>query len=108
MFLAYDWPGNVRELQNVVERAVILCEGETLSVDAAWLKRETAGRTGGNGAFASSLLDHEREMIERALAESRGRIAGPNGAAIKLGIPRQTLDSKIRSLRIDKHRFQAA
>jgi PAS domain S-box-containing protein len=108
MFQAYDWPGNVRELQNVLERAVILCEGDTLSVDGTWLKRETLGPASGDTAFASSLLDHEREMIEAALAQSRGIVAGPKGAAIKLGIPRQTLDSKIRSLRIDKRRFRAA
>jgi len=109
MFQTYDWPGNIRELQNVVERAVILCEGDTLSVDATWLKPEMVGREGGAAtAPASSVNDREREMIEAALAESRGKIAGPNGAAIKLGIPRQTLDSRIRSLRIDKRRFQAA
>jgi len=108
MFQTYDWPGNIRELQNVVERAVILCEGDTLSVDGTWLKPETPGRAGGDGAFASSVIDRERQMIEAALAESRGKVAGPNGAAIKLGIPRQTLDSKISSLRIDKRRFQVA
>ena len=107
MFQTYDWPGNIRELQNVVERAVILCEGDTLSVDGTWLKPEMAGRAGGDAAFASSVIDREREMIEAALEESRGKVAGSNGAAIKLGIPRQTLDSKIRSLRIDKRRFRA-
>ena len=107
MFQTYDWPGNVRELQNVVERAVILCEGDTLSVDATWLKLEAPRQARGDAAFASSLIDREKEMIEAALAESRGIVAGPKGAAIKLGVPRQTLDSKIRSLRIDKHRFQA-
>jgi len=107
MFQTYDWPGNIRELQNVVERAVILCEGDTLSVDGTWLKPEMAGRAGGDAAFASSVIDREREIIEAALEESRGKVAGSNGAAIKLGIPRQTLDSKIRSLRIDKRRFRA-
>jgi len=107
MFQTYDWPGNIRELQNVVERAVILCEGDTLSVDGTWLKPEMAGRAGGDAAFASSVIDREREMIEAALEESRGKVAGSNGAAIKLAIPRQTLDSKIRSLRIDKRRFRA-
>ena len=107
MFQTYDWPGNIRELQNVVERAVILCEGDTLSVDGTWLKPEIAGRAGGDAAFASSVIDREREMIEAALEESRGKVAGSNGAAIKLAIPRQTLDSKIRSLRIDKRRFRA-
>src|SRR6266481_7462814 len=107
IFQTYDWPGNIRELQNVVERAVILCDGDTLSVDGTWLKPEKLGRAGGDGSFGSRVIDREREMIEAALAESRGIVAGANGAAIKLGIPRQTLDSKIRSLRIDKHRFQA-
>ena len=107
MFQTYDWPGNVRELQNVVERAVILCEGDTLSVDATWLESEAPRQARGDAAFASSLIDREKEMIEAALAESRGIVAGPKGAAIKLGVPRQTLDSKIRSLRIDKRRFQA-
>ena len=107
IFQTYDWPGNIRELQNVVERAVILCDGDTLSVDGTWLKPEKLGRAGGDGSFGSRVIDREREIMEAALAESRGIVAGANGAAIKLGIPRQTLDSKIRSLRIDKRRFQA-
>ena len=107
MFQNYDWPGNVRELQNVVEQAVILCAGDTLSVDGTWLKPEAPERAAERTAFVSSVLDREREMIEAALAESRGTVAGPKGAAVRLGIPRQTLDSKIRSLRIDKRRFQA-
>ena len=102
---AYDWPGNIRELQNVIERAVILCEGEAFSVDETWLKRESSGGPGLAVPFASALADREREIIEAALAESRGRIAGPSGAAAKLGIPRQTLDSKIANLQISKKRF---
>jgi formate hydrogenlyase transcriptional activator len=104
---AYDWPGNIRELQNVIERAVILCEGETFSVDDAWLKRESSRQSGPATPLAATLADREREMIEAALAESRGRIAGPSGAAAKLGIPRQTLDSKIANLQISKDRFKA-
>jgi formate hydrogenlyase transcriptional activator len=84
---AYDWPGNIRELQNVIERAVILCEGEAFSVDETWLKRESSGGPGLAVPFAAALADREREIIEAALAESRGRIAGPSGAAAKLGIP---------------------
>src|SRR6202034_3991490 len=103
---AYDWPGNIRELQNVIERAVILCEGDTFSVDEAWLGRESSRRAGPGVALMATLADREREMIEAALAETRGRIAGPSGAAAKLGIPRQTLDSKITNLQISKDRFK--
>jgi formate hydrogenlyase transcriptional activator len=98
----YSWPGNIRELQNVVERAVILCETDTFVVDESWLKREP-GKFPGAHQGLSALADREVEMIEAALAESHGRISGPSGAAAKLGIPRQTLESKIRRLRIDKY-----
>jgi len=107
LFKAYSWPGNIRELQNVVERAVILCEGETLSVDESWFKYDPPRPGGAPDTFTESLTDREREMIEAALRESRGRISGPYGAATKLGIPRQTLDSKIAALGIDKSRFKA-
>jgi len=103
---AYTWPGNIRELQNVVERAVILCEGDTLSVDESWFKHDPPRSPGTTQSLPPSPLDQEREMIEAALTESRGRIAGPFGAATKLGIPRQTLDSKIAALGIDKYRFK--
>src|SRR2546427_7633991 len=93
---AYAWPGNVRELQNVIERAVVLCEGETFSIDDSWLKAKGPPAGG----------EQERATIEAALAASQGRVAGPTGAAAKLGIPRQTLDSKIRALRIDKLKFR--
>jgi formate hydrogenlyase transcriptional activator len=93
---AYDWPGNVRELQNVIERGVVLCEGETFSIDDSWLKVKGAPAGG----------EQERATIEAALAGTKGRVAGPTGAAAKLGMPRQTLDSKIRALRIDKLRFR--
>jgi formate hydrogenlyase transcriptional activator len=114
LFTAYDWPGNVRELQNVIERAVILSDGGTFSVDEAWLVPErrssaaAAGLAGARPRRERGLELHEREAIEAALASSGGRIAGPSGAAAKLGIPRQTLDSKIRALRINKHRFKTA
>ena len=105
LLTSYDWPGNVRELQNVIQRAVILCEG-TLSVDETWFEKRSTGR-GADATSLGRLKGHEeKELIERALAGSRGRVAGPDGAAAKLGIPRSTLESKIRSLRIDKHRFQ--
>jgi formate hydrogenlyase transcriptional activator len=107
LFRGYDWPGNVRELQNVVERAVILCDGDTLAVDESWLTREVDGPPGTHSSLARALADREREMIETALTASRGRISGPTGAAARLGMPRQTLDSKIRALHIDAYRFKS-
>ena len=108
LFQRYDWPGNIRELQNVIERAVILCDGDRFAVDEAWLQR-VAHPVSDSAAvpLVSTLVDHEREMIETALAQSLGRVSGPSGAAAKLGIPRQTLDARIQSLGIDKHRFKA-
>ena len=97
----YRWPGNIRELQNVVERAVILSETDTFVVDDSWLTAEPADSSPREGL--SALGDREVEMIETALADSHGRISGPSGAAAKLGIPRQTLESKIRRLGIDKY-----
>jgi formate hydrogenlyase transcriptional activator len=97
-------------LQNVVERAVILCEGDTLCVDESRFKYDPSRLTRPASApetFAGSPADGEREMIEAALGESRGRVSGPFGAAKKLGMPRQTLDSKIAALGIDKPRFKA-
>ena len=111
LFQAYDWPGNIRELQNVVERAVVLCDGEMFSVDETWLKRKLPRESPlSMPASALGRLDAEQEkrIIESALAETGGRIAGPSGAAAKLGIPRQTLDSKIRTLGINKNRFKSA
>jgi len=94
-------------LQNVVERAVILSEGDTFVVDESWLKREPTDSPRPHEALPG-LADREMEMIEAALAESRGRIGGPSGAAAKLGIPRQTLESKIQRLGIDKYRHKRA
>jgi formate hydrogenlyase transcriptional activator len=114
LFQAYDWPGNIRELQNVIERAVILCEGETFSVDETWLQPKSSQpsglvipRAGMLAKDKKEFADRERKVIEAALAECRGRVSGPDGAAAKLGIPPQTLDSKIASLGIDKRRFKA-
>jgi len=111
LFQAYDWPGNIRELQNVVERAVILSDGETFSVDEKWLKHESSQESR-RGSIPDGALSRdrkrERAFIEAALADSEGRVSGPSGAATRLGIPRQTLESKIRSLGIDKHRFRHA
>jgi formate hydrogenlyase transcriptional activator len=105
LFQAYDWPGNVRELQNVIERAVILSDGDVFSVDETWLKRSRIASTP-TTALQGALLRQEKEMIEAALAESRGRISGRAGAAARLGLPARTLDSKIKRLGINKHRFK--
>jgi formate hydrogenlyase transcriptional activator len=88
-----------------VERAVILGTGETFSIDRSWLQPE-ARKTSNPPALSVALGNQEKAMIESALAECSGRIAGSSGAAGKLGIPRSTLESKIKRLRIDKHRFK--
>jgi PAS domain S-box-containing protein len=106
LFQAYGWPGNVRELQNVIERAVILSDGDTFSVDETWLTREPPQVASPTVALNGALLGQEKEMIEAALAESHGRISGPIGAAAKLGLPTRTLDSKIKRLGINKFRFK--
>ena len=108
LFHAYDWPGNIRELQNVVERAVILCEGETFFVDETWLTRVTPKLAATSVPLVADLVEHEKEMLEAALRQSEGVVGGPTGAAVKLGIPRQTLESKIRKLGINRHRFKAS
>jgi PAS domain S-box-containing protein len=105
----YPWPGNIRELQNVVERSVILCETEIFSIDESWLpKQPSLTELKNQMELPRTLLAQEKEMIEAALKESRGRIFGPTGAAAKLGIPRSTLESKIRSLKINKNRFKTS
>jgi formate hydrogenlyase transcriptional activator len=106
LFESYQWPGNVRELQNVIERAVILSEDDTFSVDEAWLKQNTLQFSDSPTALNRVLLRQEKEMIESALAESGGRVSGPGGAAAKLRIPTRTLDSKITRLGINKFRFK--
>src|SRR5271154_5005426 len=105
LFQSYDWPGNVRELQNVIERAVILCDSETFHVDPSWLK-PTALIAKASVAFAADVVEREKAMIEQALRDSKGLISGPGGAAVKLGLPRQTLESKIRKLRINRYRYK--
>ncbi len=105
-FQAYAWPGNVRELQNVIERAVILSEDDTLAVDQTWLKWEPAQNPVRPRTLDGALVRQEKEMIEAALAESQGRISGPAGAAAKLGLPARTLDSKIKRLTINKYRYK--
>ena len=108
LFHAYEWPGNIRELQNVVERAVILSEGENFFVDEAWLAPVTPKLVATTAPLVANLAEHEREMLEAALRECKGVVGGPTGAAAMLGIPRQTLESKIRKLGINRHRFKAA
>ena len=106
LFERYDWPGNIRELQNVIERAVILADGDCFSVDPKWLPlngRRAASRM----QLRSDLASHERSMIEDVLRATGGTIAGPRGAASRLGIPRQTLESRLRKLGINPHRFKA-
>jgi formate hydrogenlyase transcriptional activator len=105
---SYPWPGNIRELQNVIERSIILCETETILVDESWLVRESLQTQPASRPLSDKLVTHEKEMIEAALTESRGRVSGPKGAAAKLGIPPSTLESKIRSLKISKQRFKPA
>jgi formate hydrogenlyase transcriptional activator len=99
---AYPWPGNIRELQNIIERSVIVCDTEDFFVDESWLSNErTASRP-----LADELVTQEKEIIEAALAQTGGRVSGPTGAAVRLGMPASTLDSKIKSLRINKRQFQ--
>ena len=103
----YHWPGNIRELQNVIERSVILCETEIFSIDETWLPQQqflTEPRS--EIELSRRLQAEEMDMIEGALKESGGRVFGPTGAAAKLGIARSTLESKIRSLKIDKNHFK--
>jgi transcriptional regulator with GAF, ATPase, and Fis domain len=103
---SYAWPGNIRELQNVIERSVIICDSENLSVDETWLGRRALSADSTARPLAEKLAAQEKEMIEAALAESKGRVSGPSGAAARLGIPQSTLDSKIKSLKINKQRFR--
>jgi transcriptional regulator with GAF, ATPase, and Fis domain len=104
---AYDWPGNIRELQNVIERSVILCDRETLSIDESCMHHETLETLQRSTPLSEALTNREKEMIEAALEETGGRVFGPSGAAVKLGIPRSTLESRIRSLQINKHLFRS-
>jgi formate hydrogenlyase transcriptional activator len=107
LFQTYDWPGNIRELQNVIERAVILCESDTFAVEERWLQRESSPPSRPTMPLVAARAEHERALIEAALAACRGRVSGPAGAAAKLGLPRQTLESKIKALGIDTQRFKS-
>ena len=100
---SYPWPGNIRELQNVIERSVIVCDTEDFSVDESWLSHERMA----SRPLSVELVTQEKEIIEAALAQTGGRVSGPAGAAARLRMPASTLDSKIKSLKINKRRFNA-
>ena len=105
---SYAWPGNIRELQNVIERSIIVCETENFSVDESWLSREPEQENQAIRPLSRMSASEEKKMIEAALADAEGRVSGPSGAAAKLGLPPSTLDSKIRTLKINKYRFKTA
>jgi transcriptional regulator with PAS, ATPase and Fis domain len=100
---SYPWPGNIRELQNIVERSVILCTGDTFWIDEAWLSSQDAPRLESSGPLIQTVQNYEKQLIEAALAGSNGKVAGPNGAAAKLGMPRSSLELKIKQLNIKKY-----
>src|SRR5216683_1585806 len=108
LFKRYRWPGNVRELQNVIERAVILCDGETFSVDPSWFAAERSKSPVRALRLASDLAAHEKTMIEHALRQASGRVSGADGAAAILGMPRQTLESKLKKLGIKPYHFRTS
>jgi formate hydrogenlyase transcriptional activator len=108
LFKRYSWPGNVRELQNVIERAVILCDGETFSVDPSWFAAERSKSPVRAMRLASDLAAREKTMIENALRQASGRVSGADGAAAILGMPRQTLESKLRRLGIKPYHFRTS
>ena len=103
---SYPWPGNIRELQNVIERSIILCETEIFSIDESWLSGQPPATDQKPLDFSEKLAAQEKEMIEAALRETRGQVFGSSGAAARLGMPRSTLESKIRTLKISKNRFK--
>ena len=103
---SYSWPGNIRELQNVIERSVVVCDSETLTVDRSWLSLGKSPQGFPAGSMASKIQGQEREFIEKALAETEGKVSGPLGAAAKLGISPSALEYKIRLLKINKHQFK--
>ena len=106
IFESYAWPGNVRELQNVVERSLILCDSETFSVDESWVATEFFDRRNSIEPLSEMLATDEKSLIEAALADAGGKVAGSFGAAVSLGLAASTLESKIRAWRINKHKFK--
>jgi formate hydrogenlyase transcriptional activator len=103
---SYSWPGNIRELQNVIERSIIVCDTEIFSVDENWFVRDSSQIQPVGQTLSDKLVSQTKEMIEAALAESGGRVSGPSGAAARLGMPASTLESKIKSLQINKYLFK--
>jgi len=97
----WDWPGNIRELENFIERSVILTQGSVLAAPISELavlpRRDGAGE---------SLKAKEREHILRALQQTRGQLSGPRGAATRLGLPRSTLQWKLKQLGIDPGQYR--
>jgi PAS domain S-box-containing protein len=109
LFRSYPWPGNIRELQNVVERSIIVSSDDEFCVDAAWLFRDSRRVSLARQpepADADEDASRERQIIEDALAGSRGRVSGPNGAAARLRVPPSTLEQRIKKLRIRKSHFK--
>ena len=103
---SYSWPGNIRELQNVIERSLIVCETDEFTIDQSWLSGGPMPTRSADQASIETSAPSERELIEAALAQTKGKVSGLSGAAAKLGIPASTLESKIRSLKINKYRFK--
>ncbi len=102
--LNWHWPGNVRELENFIERSVILTEeGTVLHSPLAELKPETTRLA----AVDITLEAAEREHIIRTLRQCGGLVSGTRGAALKLGLKRTTLQSKMRKLRISRKDYAA-
>ena len=104
---SYAWPGNIRELQNVVERSIIVCDTESFTVDESWLSRAPCSTDQASLPLLKIPTSQEKKIIEAALAEAQGQVSGPTGAAARLGIPASTLDSKIKALKINKHRYKS-
>src|SRR2546427_7713623 len=102
----YSWPGNIRELQNVIERGVILADSEGFRLEPGTLPEPGQGKPAAPRPESSDTREQQKARIEEVLKETRGRLAGPDGAAARLGIPASTLESRIKTLKINKHLFR--
>jgi formate hydrogenlyase transcriptional activator len=102
----YSWPGNIRQLQNVVEHSAILCDDPVLKISAELIVERQPGQVT-SSRLEATLNKSEQHLIEKALEETEGRVAGPSGAATRLGVPASTLESKIKRYKIDKFRYRA-